>query len=117
MAYTNLFPVHIITNGAMTGTAVVTSSSLDIKYYDNIGLQFHWTGTPNGTFVINISSDNSLAPVNWVALPVSPAVAATGSAGDVYVDINQTSAQWLQVVYTNSSSTGTLQVWAVGKMV
>lgn len=104
--------------------ASITSEPLDIRYQDNISLQFHYTGTPTGTFDIQVSNDyNKQDPSgtqnsagNWVSLGVSMTNPA-GAAGDDFYDLNQMSAMWLRVVYTRTSGTGTLTVTAAGKMI
>lgn len=112
----------IITNGAMSGTSVLTSHTLHILNLDNIYLQFDFTGTPNGTFDVQVSGNhvedsngNVLVPGSWVSLTLSPSPAATGSANTIGIDLNQLGAPWVRVVYTNTSSTGVLNVSASGK--
>lgn len=120
MAYNLLLPVHIIVAGSMGGN--ITSSPVEVKNQDNIGLQFNWTGSPVGVFTIQISMDykqdiegNVMVTGNWVTIPVSPSIAAAGSADSAYVDINQTSAQYMRIVYTRTSGTGTLDAFIDGK--
>lgn len=100
----------------------ITSSAVEIRNQDNIGIQLNWTGTPVGTFAIQISSDhledmegNVQVAGNWVSLPLSPAVAAAGSADSAYIDLNQLSAQYIRIVYTRTSGTGSLTGIVVGK--
>jgi hypothetical protein len=120
MAYNLLPAVHVITSGDMSTN--ITSQVLEIKNQDNIGIQLHWTGSPVGTFDVQISS-NHLVDIfgsvqvvgNWVSLPLNPAITATGSADDAYIDLNQMSAQYIKVVYTASSGTGTLDAYIVAK--
>lgn len=108
----------------MAGVAVITSAITNIQFLDNIGIQLNWTGTPNGGAVVQISNDHaqdSLGNVtvagNWNTLTTSADAAPAGSAGSFYYDINQTSAPWIRVVYTNTSSTGTLNAFICGKAV
>lgn len=117
MSYLPLFPVKIFTAATLSGTASNTSVVVETKYLDNIGIQLEWTGTPNGSFDVQISSDSTVAPGNWISLPYTPAIAPAGSASNGYIDVNQTSAQWMRVVYTNTSGTGTLNGWLCGKKV
>ena len=106
-----LRPYQIITNGVMTGTSVITSIATNILNMDNIGFEIKWTGTPVGTLVINASGTG----VNYYPLPGFSVNSPTGTAGGTFVDIDPTSALWLQLVYTNSSSTGVLNAWIFGK--
>lgn len=113
---------HLITDGSMTGTAVITSKAVEIINLDNVFLQLDFTGTPNGTFAVQVSSDhledqegNILVAGHWITLNLSPSPAATGSANDIGIDLNQLGASYLRVVYTNTSSTGTLNAFVSGK--
>lgn len=110
-----------ITNGAMTGD--ITSVATNIEFLDNIGIQLNFTGSPTGSFDVQISADhqevngNVTVAGNWVDLVLSPAPAASGSADSIYIDMTQLSAPWLRVKYTFSSGTGTLNSFIVGKMI
>jgi len=119
MAY-NIDFFQLIKNASMTGA--ITSAAVETKQQDNIGIQFNWTGTPTGTFSVMVSLDhkqdaqgNVTVPGNWIPLTLSPAITATGSANTAYVDLNQLSAAYIQVVYTPTSGTGTLNVFIGGK--
>lgn len=120
MAFNLLYPVHVL-NAASMATSL-TSAVVPITGQDNIGIQLHWTGAPVGTFDFQISSnhlqDSQGAVIqagNWISLPLDPAIAAVGAPDEAYVDLNQMSAQYVRVVYTRTSSTGTLDVYVVGK--
>jgi hypothetical protein len=130
MAYNLLFPVTIFNTVSMTTnqTSLVimnsgnTPSALNIFNQDNIGIQLDWTGSPVGTFAIQISSNrkqddfgNVTFPGTFVTLPLSPAIVATGTPNTAYIDLNQESAHFLQIVYTATSGTGTLTGIVVGK--
>jgi hypothetical protein len=118
-----LSPYQIITSGDMS-QASITSTPTNIQYLDNVGIQLTWTGAPVGTFSIQISSDyqrdaqgNVTNAGNWVTLPLSPAITASGSADTAYIDMTQLSAPWVRVLYTKTSGTGTLQGYVTGKTV
>lgn len=120
MAYNLLRPVHIITAQSMATT--ITSSAVEIENQDNIGIQLHWIGTPTGAFSIQISSNhledsqhNVITAGNWVTLTLSPAITASGSADDAYIDLNQISALYMRIVYTATSGAGTLDAYVVAK--
>lgn len=120
MSYNLLLPTTIF--AAVSMATSQTSRVVEIKEQDNIGIQLHWTGSPVGTFDFQISSDhredingNVQVAGNWISLALSPAITATGSGDDAYVDLNQMSALYMRVVYTAVSGTGTLTGIAVGK--
>lgn len=122
MAYNILTPVTVLSDASM-GTDL-TSAVVEVKYQDNVGIQLHWTGSPVGDFSVEVSSDykedtngNVENAGHWIALPLSPAITAAGSADDAYIDINQTSAQYIRVMYARTSGTGVLTAIIVGKAV
>lgn len=124
-----------IVAGAMTGTAVITSAVSSIRFLDNAGYQFSWTGSPSGTFAIQISADhqqdefgNVTVAGNWVPIIFTywnagtsafvTAASIPASVGSpIYLDLTLLSAPWIRAQYTNSAGTGTLSAFFVAKMV
>ena len=116
----------------MTSTNVLTSQVTNINSLDDIGYQFDWTGTPTGTFQIQVSADynqddrgNVLNVGNWVPLLLSywngstfvnGTTIPTSVGSPVYIDLALLSAPWIRAVYTNASSTGTLNAYVTAKM-
>jgi hypothetical protein len=132
MAYNLMYPVNIFNGVSMatSQTSLVqasagnTPSAVKTDRQDNIGIQLDWTGDPVGTFAINISSNrrqddngNVLYPGTFVTLPLVPAIVATGTPNTAYIDLNQMSCQFVQVVYTAVSGTGTLTGIVVAKAI
>lgn len=120
MAFNLLYPVHVI-NAASMATSL-TSAIVPVSGQDNIGFQLHWTGAPVGTFDFQISSNHMqdsqgavIQAGNWISLPLDPAIVAAGAPDEAYVDLNQMSAQYVRLVYTRTSGTGTLDAYVVGK--
>jgi hypothetical protein len=119
----NVLPTYqTITAGDMS-QATITSKITDITFLDNMALQMDWTGTPVGTFTIygslNYAQDlfgNVTNPGNWVPITFSTAPVATGSAGDILINLNQLSFPYLKVIYTKTSGTGVLNAYISGKM-
>ena len=95
----------IINAGAMTGVAVLTSSLIDMSAADLLSIQLVWTGTPNGTAVVQVSNDAT----TWSSYTITmPSIA--GAAGDGAVQLADCAHQFVRVVYTNTSGTGVLTV-------
>lgn len=112
----------IFTAGSMTGN--LTSPAVNIQYLDNTGIELDWSGTPVGTFNVQVSisytqdsQGNITNAGTWNNITLNPQPAATGSAGSYYIEVNQTSATWIRVTYTAGSSTGTLNGYVSSKEV
>lgn len=100
----------------MTGDA--TSTVVNIQDFDDVAVEFVWTGTPTGTFEVDCSLDYDSQVAGsgtWVPLPLSPAPAAAGAAGSILIDLTQLGSPYLRVRYLHSGSTGTLDVYAFAK--
>jgi len=118
-------PYQVVTNGDMSQSSI-TSSITNIQGLDNTGYQLNFTGTPTGTFSVQVSMDyqpgtspNS-QPANagnWISLPLSPAITASGAGDVAYIDLNQLSTPYIRLVYTRTSGTGTLQAFVVSKAI
>lgn len=110
---------QIINAQSMTGTSVITSDEIDVLNVEQACVQFIWTGTPNGTFILEgcVSVDaNTNAGNAWSTLVTTPAsITATGAAGNHIVDCSQIGFNKLRAKYTNSSSTGTLNAYITTK--
>lgn len=99
-----LTPISIVTNGNMSSD--ITSTSLNIQYLDYVSIQAVISGTPNGTFDVQISHDNS----NWTSVPLSgsSSVAAGVPSPIIFENIQALPAPYIRLVYVASSGSGTL---------
>lgn len=128
-----LLPSKTITDGDMS-QASLTSSITEIQYLDDVGVQLTWTGSPVGTFAVQISADHKrYDPTNqvtavgtWIPLVftywngsifVTDTSAPTSLGSPIYLDLALLSAPFIRVVYTRTSGSGTLQCTVTGKMV
>lgn len=101
------------------------SAGIDVLYSDNVGIQFVWTGTPTGTFGINVSNTAVLGSTGTVSggtytpmVLTSPNAPVTaGSSGNGFIDLNQTGARFVQVTYTATSGSGTCTATLTAKPV
>lgn len=104
-----LAPYHIIKAQSMVGN--ILSPVTSIQYGDNVGIQLNWTGTPNGSFFVQVSLDN----VNFIPITLPTPVTAAGTASSAYISLNQLDAAYIQFGYTAASSTGTLDAYITWK--
>lgn len=114
----------IIAAGVMSGTNVLTSTPMSLRHIDNIALQAQWTGTPTGTFAIQVSNDyqpprtpGSTVPANagtWFTITPGLTNPAGAAASDrkTFADLPDA---WIRLVYTNASGAGTLNAYLNGK--
>lgn len=113
-----LKPFSVVTNGSMG--ASITSAVTIKNQLSLISYSASWTGTPTGTFSVEVSDDyleNVDGSVRnagtWNTLPLSAAVSASGSTGNGLIDV-QTGAYAIRLVYTRASGTGTLNAIVTG---
>lgn len=113
MGSKKVLPVYpLIINGAMTGTATITSTPTNIQNLDNVGIQVSWTGTPTGTISVLCSVDG----VQYDSLTFTPTLAQpAGSAGSYLINLNQLPFPMVEVQYTNTSGTGVFNASIFGK--
>ena len=100
----------------------ITSPVTNVQFLDNISVQLNFTGTPTGTFAIEVSVDYAQDAQgvvtnagNWVALPLTPTPSASGAADQIIIDLNQISQPWMRMVYTAGSGAGSLNMYVTAK--
>jgi hypothetical protein len=118
-----LKPQVVVNAAAMT--ADVYSSPSNINGFGDVSYNLNWTGTPTGTFLVEVCNDYVPSPPgvipkepqsgSWVALTLSTSVTASGSAGIAAIDIVGTSFAWIRLHYVFTSGTGALTATVAGK--
>jgi hypothetical protein len=101
---------ELVVDGDMSGD--ITSASTNILHTDRVGYQLVWTGTPVGTFSVEVSNDDT----TWAELTLSTEITGGGAADNAFIDV-ETAAKFVRVKWTNSSSTGTLQAHITAKSI
>lgn len=115
----------LVNAGNMSTT--ITSKPTNIYGPTIMSYDLTWTGTPTGTFAVQVSNtyDQSpggaiIAAGSWTTLPTSAFVgtypAPAGSPGNGFLDIVGTGAAWIRLVYTAASGSGSLTVIPSGKV-
>ena len=103
-------PFNIIVDGDMASN--ITGDSTNILYTDRVSYQIKYTGTPTGSFSVQVSNDEE----TWEDLTLSVPVSAIGSADNHFIDA-ESAANFIRLVYTASSGTGVLQAILVAKSI
>jgi len=115
-------PKLVLSSGSMAGTGVLHSSPLDTRTTTRISMQAIWTGTPVGTFAVEGSlnydpgliSANPLNSGTWTDVGIS-IDSVSGVSGSRIIDMTETALPWVRFTYTNTSGTGTLNVYSGSK--
>lgn len=120
----------LISAGDMS--ANITSPVTNIELYDNIAFQVNiLTGSAAGTIAAQVSLDylpssqgtpNSGTWITILSATVTAGAVITGTnilvtSGNGYLKLNQVEAPWIRLLFTNSSSTGTMDAFICGKMI
>lgn len=98
-----------------------------IQRLPGISYDVAWTGTPTGTFSVQVSNSYAqnaqggvLNAGNWNTLPsgafVGTLPAPAGASGNGFIDVLGTEAYAIRLVYTASSGTGNLTVYCCSKV-
>ena len=112
----------ILSAGDMSGNLV--SKITCIQFMDNIGIQINITsGTPTGTLAVQVSADHQtsgptndiIVAGNWVTL--TSLSVASGQPSNIYFDLKELSAPFIQLIYTAGSGSGTCDAFIVGKSI
>lgn len=103
-----VFEYTLLSAGDMS-QATVTSNSQQLVQMAVASIQAVFTGSPVGTLKLQISNDNS----NWTDYTNSSVSVTT--SGNFLWNLVSVGFQYVRVVYTKSSGTGSLTVTVSGK--
>lgn len=116
-----LKPFPVIVDGDMSGD--ITSDVTIINYMSGVSYDISWTGTPTGTFSVEVSNSYSTNPDGsvanagtWSAVTLSGSVTASGSADNGMINLAGLEVYAIRLVYTATSGTGTLNAVICGKV-
>jgi hypothetical protein len=111
----NLEPYRLVNAQSMAST--ITSEVFEAIAYFGLAVQYKVSSgsSPTGSLAIQMSNDRA----NWVNVPtdtvkaVNP-VAITANVDGFWLYQDIIPMKWIRVVYTRTSGSGTLDVWASG---
>lgn len=122
MASRPILSPHIVINGQSMASSV-TSEVTIIQNISGIGYDISWTGTPVGTFDVQVSNSyeqdaagNLKVTGNWTSIPLDPTPAAAGSAGNGFINLIAMTGFAVRLVYNRTSGSGTLNAEICGKV-
>lgn len=112
---------------AVSMAASINGPATIINLIPGISYDIVWTGSPVGTFSVQVSNTYSQSASgavasagSWSDLPPAAFVgtlpAPAGSAGNGFIDVVGTEAYAVRLVYTRTSGTGSLTVVAAAKV-
>lgn len=113
-------------NAASMATSI-TSAPTYINQLPGISYDLVWTGTPTGTFAVQVSNTYAQSPSgavlaagNWSTIPPSNFAGTypvpSGSPGNGFLDVVGTEGAWVRLVYTASGGAGSLTVVPAAKV-
>lgn len=117
-------PYLTISSVSVSGTNAYTSSVSSIQYQDVVSIQALFTGVPQGSLEVQGSLNFKTGypqgtggqnAGDWVSIVQTapntlPVTVASGSTR-ILINMSQLAFPWIRVVYTNSTSTGTLNTY------
>ncbi len=117
--------LSLLKNAVMTGTSEVDSSPITIDQIFGYAVQAIWTGTPNGTMLLQASCDAPARETqtsnggpdvvtNWSDI-TGTSITIAGSSGNFMWNLDGTFYRYFRLKYVNTSGTGSLTVNAVLK--
>jgi len=114
-------PHSVIINGNMATS--LTSEVTILKQKTGAGYDISWTGSPVGTFSVEISNTYSVDAMGnvsnagkWTAVTLTGSVAPAGSADNGFINLAGLEAYAIRLVYTRTSGTGTVNAVFCGKV-
>lgn len=114
-------PFPVVTAASMG--ASVTSTPTIIENITGVGYDVRWTGTPVGTFSVQISNTYSVDAMGntknagtWTPVTLSSPITAAGSADNAFINLAGVESYAVRLVYTRTSGTGILDAVISGKV-
>ena len=117
----NKAPGKLLTDGVMTGTNVLRSKPIFMASMLHASFAAIWSAgaSPVGTFKVEAAFDHDPAASDitngtWTDMGLTIG-AVSGNSGQEIISLVDTAFPFIRLVYTNSSGTGTLNIWGCAK--
>lgn len=105
---------------AANASSQIISPVTTIKFLDNILFELLFSGSPAGSFYIEVSNDyNPITntPGTWIPLDFQASDVLVTGAIDIMAEVNQSPAPYIRVRWEPTSGTGALTIWVSAKEV
>lgn len=116
-----LEPIKLFAAQDMTST--LHSAPFLVNQPTLVSISLGWTGTPTGTFQLEVSNDVTFYangtvnnPGTWTSLPLSHTPTASGSTGSDFINAQGVAAYAARLSYTAASGSGSLTAIAMAKV-
>ena len=114
-------PFPVIVNASMAQT--ITSLPTILNQKSGAGYDISWTGTPTGTFSVEISNTytvdsegNTSNPGKWTPVTLSTSITASGSPDNAFINLAGLECYAMRLVYTFTSGSGVLNAVVCSKV-
>ncbi len=110
-----------MTNGNMAGS--LTSEVTNIQFLDNVSIQINMSSADAAGAVHVQGSVDHLEDANgnvsnagtFITIPSLSTTLVAGAPDNILIDVNQASYPYIQVIFTRTGGTGTMNVFISGK--
>jgi hypothetical protein len=113
-----LAPFKAISAGDLS-QSTVTSAATNVRFHRVVTIQLIGTGTPTGTWAIQVSNVPSqanpptapTAASSWTTLSIVPPLAFSGGAATLATSFDKYAWEWIRAVYTRGSGSGSVDMY------
>lgn len=114
-------PFSCVTNASMAADVIGIPQIIPLQPIT--GYEVNWTGTPTGTFTVEVSNsyainaDGSVKNAgSWNALPLSPVISPAGAPGTGFINLTGLAGYAVRLHYVRTAGVGTLNALSISKV-
>lgn len=100
----------------------VNGIPINAQQMSGLGFDISWTGSPVGTFGVQVSNTYVQSPGgvvenpgSWNNIVLSTVPTAAGTPGSAFINVAEIQGLWLRLNYVATSGTGVLNATVTGK--